>query len=204
VSVGTTGIEREIRKLCKADDYRSAAEMAIEHYGAEVYGFLVATLRDAEEAAEAFAQAGADLCAGLCRFEWRCPIRAWLYVLARNAASRGRRSAARRNRRQVPISQISEIAARERTRTATWRRTESRDAIERIRESLDADDRCLLVLRVDRELGWLQIAQIMSGGELREAQLPREAARLRKRFQLVKEKLRAGAKQAGLIRREGE
>lgn len=50
----------------------------------------------------------------------------------------------------------------------------------------------LLVLRVDKDLAWNELARVMHPEEaepLDEEGLKREAARLRKRFQHVKERL---------------
>jgi hypothetical protein len=51
-------------------------------------------------------------------------------------------------------------------------------------------------LRIDRDLAWRDIAKIL-GAE--DDALDREAARLRKRFQFVKERLHALGKARGLI-----
>ena len=88
-----------------------------------------------------------------------------------------------------------------RTGTRAGARTESRSRIAKLRESLPLDDQTLLILRVNRKLGWKEIAQIM----LREGEtsdnddLEREAGRLRKRYQLAKDKLRQMAVEQGLV-----
>jgi RNA polymerase sigma-70 factor (ECF subfamily) len=57
-----------------------------------------------------------------------------------------------------------------------------------------------LVLRVDRDLQWNELAGIFLGDPSADAAaLKKEAARLRKRFQLVKEKLLEQGKQQGLF-----
>jgi RNA polymerase sigma-70 factor (ECF subfamily) len=56
-----------------------------------------------------------------------------------------------------------------------------------------------LVLRVDRSLEWKEIARVTLGSESPDAaDLVREADRLKKRFQLLKEELRRRAHDAGL------
>jgi RNA polymerase sigma-70 factor, ECF subfamily len=59
------------------------------------------------------------------------------------------------------------------------------------------------VLRIDRGLSWSDLARVLHEGEedaaLDDEALAREAARLRKRFQLVKDKLREMAKKEGLL-----
>jgi RNA polymerase sigma-70 factor, ECF subfamily len=70
-----------------------------------------------------------------------------------------------------------------------------------LRERLSEDDQTLLVLRIDKELSWKEIAAVMSGRgeELDDAALRRWSARLRQRFRKVKERLRVMAKEEGII-----
>ena len=80
---------------------------------------------------------------------------------------------------------------------------DSRFALVALRDGLPDEDRMLLVLRVDRGLAWNDLARILSEEEgdraTDDASLAKEAARLRKRFQLVKERLREMAKREGLL-----
>jgi len=59
----------------------------------------------------------------------------------------------------------------------------------------------LLMLRVDRGLSWLELAEVMFSGEaaLGDEERKTEAARLRKRFQHAKDRLRKLAQEAGLL-----
>lgn len=150
------------------------------------------------DADEAFSQACEDLWVGLPGFEWRASIRTWMYTVARNAAHRLRRSPNRR-RRHVRASQVSEMVERARSSTAPHLRTDVKDAFAQIRAALDAEDRALLVLRVDREMDWRDIATVLFPEEATPASLPRLAARLRKRFQAVKDDIRDRARAAGLL-----
>ena len=67
--------------------------------------------------------------------------------------------------------------------------------------AVDEADQLALVLRVDKGLPWNEVVHVLSepGEELDDAAVRREAARLRKRFQLVKEKLRGWAQEEGLL-----
>jgi hypothetical protein len=87
-----------------------------------------------------------------------------------------------------------------RSRTQPWLRTEIKDKVRMLRDSLGDDDRTLLTLRVDRDLAWEDIARVMLGVEDPEPkQVTRETVRLRKRFQLLKADLRKKALEAGLL-----
>jgi RNA polymerase sigma-70 factor (ECF subfamily) len=113
----------------------------------------------------------------------------------------------RRDRKGVPIDELSgdaeRFAEQARSRTRTWMRTETKDRLTRIRESLPPADQTLLVLRIDRGLEWNELARILCDDEAADDEaLKREAARLRKRFQLLKAQLVDRAKREGLLRRE--
>jgi RNA polymerase sigma-70 factor (ECF subfamily) len=61
------------------------------------------------------------------------------------------------------------------------------------------------VLRLDRGLEWKELARVMLGAEagLDEEVLRREAQRLRKRYQLLKEKLVEAGRRHGLVGDDG-
>jgi RNA polymerase sigma-70 factor (ECF subfamily) len=194
--------EAELKALFEAGDLHETAARTVEVYGPEVLALLIAILRSEQDGSEAFAEACADLWAGLDRFGWRCSMRTWFYTLARHAAARLRRAPDRRPGRAVPLSQVSEVADRVRTQTLPHLRTAAKDGLARIRESLDREDQLLLILRVDRQLGWADVARVMADVEPEDADgLRRAAARLRKRFQLLKDTLRRRAIADGLLDR---
>jgi RNA polymerase sigma-70 factor (ECF subfamily) len=197
------GLEERIHGLMRTGDLRAAASASVEAYGPEVLGFLVTWLRDANDASEVFSQTCEDLWAGLPRFEGRCSLRTWFYTLARHAASRFHRVPDRDPRRRVPLSEMVEVAERVRSTTLPHLRTEVKDRFAAIRESLPEADRALLVLRVDREMSWNDIARVFSGEDPSHEGLARVSARLRKRFQLVKEEVRMRAQESGLLPHEG-
>jgi RNA polymerase sigma-70 factor, ECF subfamily len=192
-------LEERISGLLAAGDLRAAATVSVESYGPEVLGFLVTLLRDEDDASEAFAQACEDLWTGLGRFERRCPLRTWFYTLARHAASRLRRSPQRRAARRVTLTEASGIAERVRSQTLPHLRTDVKARFASIRDALQEDDRALLVLRIDRGLRWNDIARVYSDDDASDEDLARVGARLRKRFQLVKEEVRKRAREAGLL-----
>lgn len=193
-------LEGELQSLWERGELEATATRAIEGYGPEVFGFLVTFLRDESDAADVFAQASEDLWKGLARFEGRATFRTWFYMLARHAAAKLRRSPHRRPGRHVPLSQAADAADRVRSRTLPHLRTEVKDQIAQIRDALDPEDRALLVLRIDRRMEWNEIVSVLEPDEASDgAARARAAARLRKRFQLVKQDIRARAKEAGLL-----
>jgi RNA polymerase sigma-70 factor, ECF subfamily len=188
-------LEDRIRAALEAGDKKGAATALLEGYGRELLTFLLAHLRDRDAAAEVFAQFTEDLWRSLGAFRRQCSARVWAYMLARHAASEYVSDARRRRARHVPLSRagpLSDIAQKIRTATLTGLRTDTRSRLARLRERLRPDEQELLVLRVNRKLEWKEIAQVMGGvgGEVEDAAIEKEAVRLRKRYQLVKDKLR--------------
>jgi len=192
-------VEEEIGRLRAAGQLKDVATLAIEGYGPEVLSFLEMMLRDHADASDAFAQACEDLWKGLPRFEGRSSMKTWFYTLARHAASRLRRST--HPGRHAALSEITDVAERVRSRTRPHLRTEIKHGFAAIRDALDDDDRMLLVLRVDRAMSWNDVARVMadeSDSDSSES-TSRIAARLRKRFQSVKDTIRERAIAQGLI-----
>jgi RNA polymerase sigma-70 factor (ECF subfamily) len=190
-------LEASIRGAWDARDFETATTATLRGYGPEVLGFLVATLKDANAAEEAFSLFAERLWLNMARFEWKCSVRTWSYVIARHAAADRSKNEARHHRARVTSSSLAELEASVRTETLSILRTQKRTEVAMLRDELGDEDRALLVLRVDRNLSWRDIAQVMGGAP--EGELDREAARLRKRFQLVKEQLRKLAKERGLL-----
>lgn len=197
-------VEERIEFLRGRRDLSAAAAAAIEGYGAELYGFLVAMLRNEADARDAFSQTCEDLWVGIERFEGRSSMRTWLYTLARHAAARLRRSPHRRPGLHATPSALSAVEERVRTATERYLRTEAKDRFQALRDSLEEDERSLLILRVDRNMTWADIARVLSGPEATDGALVRESARLRKRFQSLKEKIRASARDAGILGEESD
>ncbi len=202
-------LERRIRRYCEVGDKHRAATALLEGYGHELMGFLVTRLRDRDAASEVFAQFTEELWRDLDGFRWECSARVWSYSLVRHAASHYVRDARRRQGRHVPLSRagpLSAIAERVRTATLAAARTESRSRVAQLRESLPVDDQTLIILRVNRKLDWKDIAQVMvyEGEPVSDAVLEKEAVRLRKRYQLAKDKLKRLAIEQGLVSPDGE
>lgn len=195
-------LERKVRALFDSADFSAAASEALRGYGPEIFGFLVSMHQSPDDASEVFATFSEDLWRGLPKFGWGCTFRTWAYTIARNASNRFLLGRHRRGKGQVPITGLSaEIAIEMRSATVTYLKTESKDRFAALRESLPVEDQTLLILRVDRGLAWDELARIMLGEEPAPSadDLKRESARLRKRFQFVKEKLLELGRAAGLI-----
>lgn len=196
--------EEAILLSWKAQDFQAAATRALEAYGQEILSFLTSRMRAASDAEEAYSMFAEDLWKGLPGFAFRCSVRGWMYALARNAANRYATAPQRRAARNVPLSRdgvASKLVDAARSVTQVHQRTDVKDKIRGLRERLPQEDQALLILFVDRNLPWREIAMVVHerGEELDDAALDREAARLRKRFERLKVELKAMAIAEGLL-----
>lgn len=199
--------EQAIRAAFDRGAHDQAATLAIELYGHEVYSFVGSQLREPYASSDAFSDFSELFWRTLPRFEWRCSLRTWMYLLARRALSRERRDARKRKQHETGLTKPSilpEAVQRVRTQTAAHFQTAVKDRFQNLRAELSEEDQIVLVLRVDRGLSWAELAEVMLASDTppAPAQLTTEAARLRKRFQLAKAQLRKRAEETGLVERQ--
>ncbi len=193
-------LEAQVREACDKEDFRLAATLVLEGYGPEILGYLRAcsspSLVD-----DSYAEFATDLWSGLPKFRWRSTMRVWAYVLARHAALRLSRAQRRRVQRELGAAEpewLIETAARTRTPTPDHLKSEVKRRVRALRQHLSEEERSLLVLRVDKGLSWSELAHVLENDEAGD-DLGRVAARLRKRFQAAKTKLRKLAEADGLL-----
>ncbi|HEY6001455.1 MAG TPA: sigma-70 family RNA polymerase sigma factor [Anaeromyxobacter sp.] len=185
-------LEEKVMELLSRGDVKSAVTLVLKAYGSEVIGYLENALGDPDDARDVFQRAAEDLWNWLPGFRGGS-LRAASYRIAHHAAARLRREAWRRRRERMRTTMASRIAASI-TSPESRLATKPRDRLERLRESLDPDERTLLILRLDREMSWSEVAEILtSEGD------PVDSQAVRKRFERVKEKLGKLAKEQGLL-----
>jgi len=181
--------ETELRALVGSGDLERATTETLRTYGPELVGWLRSILAEGD-AQDAFSRMSEDLWKSLVRFDGRCSLRTWCYMLARHAAARVRGQPSRE--REVLVSQIPSI---QHAVTQIWSSTlrqerRSREVYAEIRATLDEEDQTLLVLRVDRDLAWRDIAIVLLGEDADGDAVTKRAASLRKQFERVKQRLR--------------
>jgi RNA polymerase sigma-70 factor (ECF subfamily) len=192
-------LEQVLVELLRERQYDQLATLALEAYSDGLYGYLIGLMNNPMDAAEVFSQAIEDFWRGLPGFRGDARVQTWFYKLGQNAACRFRRSPWNRGDR-TGDSKLEHLVATAYSYTEPWRNTEVKDRVRTLRDALEQDDRALLILRVDRGLGWKDVALIMLEHDSpTAAEVDREAARLRKRFEHVKKELRARAVTAGLV-----
>lgn len=189
-------LEAELRSHVTAGDLDRATARAVSVYGPELLGFLRAIAKSDDLADDAFAMASEQLWTSLAKFRWEAQLRTWFYQLGRNALHQLRNDPRRRSDRNLPLSVITSINEVRREPTPMHQRTSGKQALRELRESLDPDDHELLILRLDRDMSWKDIARTF-GAE--DTAIESRAAALRKRFERVKEQLRELAIERGLL-----
>lgn len=190
----TLALERTIDAELARGELPAAATAAVRGYGPQILGYLVAILRDDAAAYDVFSQFSEDLWRGLATFRRECSFRTWAYKLAWNAALRFRRDAFRRRVRRLQTTEVSKLVEEVHSASRIYQQTAVKDRMAQLREQLEPDEQTLLILRVDRNLAWKEIAQVLAEGDT-----PVEESALRKRFERLKVKLRTLATEAGLI-----
>lgn len=183
--------EGRIRELLAAGDTRGAATEAMRAFGPKILGYLRSILRDEADAGDAFSIFAEHLWRGIGTFRGESSFRTWAFKVAYNAAMNVRNEAWRRLGRPLESGEASRLAEEIRTRTAS-RIERQRTALEEVRATLSAEEQTLLTLRLEQQLSWEEIADVLSTDGVKV-----EQAALRKRFQRLKDRL------ADLLRERG-
>ena len=160
--------------------------------GPNVYGLLRAIFRkDPLAAHDAFSLFSENLCRSARSWRNDAPLKVWVYAMARNAAITVTRESWRRNRVRLVTKRGEQLAEAEGTRSGV-RRARQAGVLEEIRETLDPDEQFLLTLRLDEQLEWIEVAQVLSaaGDEV-------DSAAVRKRFERLKDRLRDEVRRRG-------
>ena len=188
-AVDRNEVEAAIRARRDADDAHGAATAAIRSYGPQILAYLRAVLRDEDAAAEAFSRFAEGLWKGIARFRGDASALTWAYRIAWGAVREVRRDPYRRRARRLDTSAASRLAAEIRESTASHLGTSDLDRVSRLRASLEPDEQTLLILRLDRELPWREVALIFEV----------EESTLRKRYERLKARIRKLAREEGLL-----
>jgi RNA polymerase sigma-70 factor (ECF subfamily) len=187
------GADAAIRALLERGDVDAACTAAVNRLGNEILGYIRAILRDEDDAGDAFSLFAETVWSSLAGFRWEASLRTWAYRVAWTSAQRVRDDAFRRRGRRLMTSEASRLAEEIRSQSALRREVQA-DRLATLRASLTPEEQTLLVLRIDKELSWDEIATVLSTDGA-----PVQAAALRKRFERLKERLGRMAREAGLI-----
>lgn len=172
----------QVRSLVLRGKEREAANQLVSLYGPELQVFLHRVLGEVALVDEAYSATCERLWRGLPSFRWESSLRSWCYVIARREASRTRtRARARSN--ETTLSAAEGVPAVETHASVS---TTRRAQLDSLRAALSDEDRDLLVLRVEQELSWKEIASAFLEEDGEVDQIERESARLRQRFRAIR------------------
>ena len=197
-------LESKLAKLLADGDHDATATLAIGSYGPEIFSFLVAIHGNEADADEVFAIFSEAFWKALATFERNSTFRTFAYAIARRLSLKHRRNTARNKKRfhAMESSIVSRLVHEVRSKTGRVELTETRSRLLALRASLPPEDQELLMLRLDRRLRWEELAQVLHAEDevpLAPEKLKKETVRLRKRFQLIKDRLREMARRDGLL-----
>jgi len=196
--------ECAIRQACEDGNYGYATTLLIERFGPQIRRFIASRVAGPVSAAEVFSDFSLDVWRGLPGFGWRCPVRAWAFTLARNASNRYVTAPVRRATRNIPLSDVTVaepfVDPTEDTEpTPRHLCSTTKQRVRALRATLSHEEQQLLALRVDAGMRWRDLTLALEGDIEDPATLKRVTARMRKRFQLAKEKLRDAVIRDGLL-----
>jgi RNA polymerase sigma-70 factor (ECF subfamily) len=189
-----TELEQTIAAHLAAGDHAQAATAALTGLGPQILGYIHAMLRDEDAAHDVFGRFSEELWKSIGTFRAESSFKTWAYKLVMHAIGRHRRDPYVRRGRAIESAEVSGLVQDVRSRTPPFQRTEAKDQIARLRESLDPQDQALIFLRIDQGLSWTEVAEVVSA----EGQAV-DAATLRKRFERAKQRLRKLAEEAGIL-----
>ncbi len=165
----------------------SRAERLLRELGDQVFGYLCALLKSEQLADDAWSQFSEEVFRGAPGIRDVEHERAWAFTVARHAALKQLRTA---RDAEVPLEVRSDDPRLASPHSAPLFQPTVENALTRARAQLDPDDQTLLILRLERDLSWDEVAEVLSGGPLSGAEKTRAAAALRKRFERLKQTLR--------------
>lgn len=180
--------EKQIGVHCERASFVNATNLILDHYGPELRAFLSSRTNNRMSMEEVYSVVSEDVWKGLPRFRFQGQVRSWIYVLARNALSRHFKRRQRWRSRHV-AAELDEYQAEERLSVAGQldRSTELAPLLSELPEA----DRHLLECRLVHAMPWRDIA--LQAGKTSDAEITRESARLRKRYQILVQGLRERA-----------
>lgn len=186
-------LDRLVRERLATDGNDAAATALIEALGPAILRYLRSMLRVEEDAADAFSQWSENVWTGLPSFRGESSLKTWGYRLAWNVAQNLRNEAWRKRGQRLATGQASELAMSIQTKSVVVVERQ-RQALEELRAALSDEDRSLLVLRLDQQLSWNEVAEVLAAEGKRI-----EPATLMKRFERVKARLGELARERGLL-----
>jgi RNA polymerase sigma-70 factor (ECF subfamily) len=182
-------LELQLKSLCLAQSWDEATRVALLGYGPEIMGWAVGVLQEETAAKDICQIFSLALWKGLPGFRWESSFRVWAYTIARRELIRFQRARASRPEQQLATSELGQIAQEVTSLHSRILQKQESTGLVALRQELPEEMQTLLILRVDRELSFAEIGQVL--------EMEEEAAR--QKFKRAKDKLKEMAKKAGLL-----
>lgn len=186
MSATNSNLELRVRRLLLQGAPSAAATAVLDSLGPGLLRYLSSML-PGDDAGDAFSDLQLAVWRGLPGFRWECPLRAWVYRLARHAAAHVASDGFRRRRLPLPANVDFGTPPSE-------PEDDRSEQLAALHGELAPDERRLLALRVGRALPWNEVAAILAG-----AGSGVTSAGLRKRFERLKLKLAGLARERGMV-----
>lgn len=180
--------DEDILELVASGQVDAATVEVVRTYGDEIRRFVAGSLDDRDLASDTFARWSEAIWRALGQFRGDSSVRTWCYTIARRELAHAYRRRAREQRRQVNVSTMIEVPVAVRSETERFLRTDVRSRLHERCRGLPPEDRELLALRVDQKMSWLDIGAIL---DPEATDRRRVAARIRKRYERLKDQLRS-------------
>jgi RNA polymerase sigma-70 factor (ECF subfamily) len=202
--VARDDIEKALRSNHEAENWYRVADLAIRGYGEEIRDWLAGVLRNEGAAADVYSMFCEDLWNGLPGFRWQSSFRTWAFRLARHACFRDLREPDRKRKVVLDDAVAAMLPQANHSETQPWMKTDIKNKFAKLRDRLEPIDRMILILRVERQMSWEDVARIIAEDDahLAEQAVAASAAALRQRFKRVKAKLREYALEEGIVPQE--
>ena len=194
-------LEQSIRQKLEHSELHEAVRIILEGYGPELFTYLLRTTHNEADASDVFSEFCEKLWCGIATFQGRSACRTWLYRMATNTRVDFLRNPNHRRVQRLETDEMLKLEQQVRSRTLSYLRSEVVDRFAKLHAELDREEQTLLLLRVEKEMTWPEIAEVLRGPDelLSEEELPSRAAALRQRFKRLKEKIRKIAREEGLL-----
>ena len=192
--MGGQNTDAAVDERIRAGDPEGAATLLVRGLGPHILGYLRGILRDTDDADDAFARWAEAVWKGISGFRGEAQVETWCHRVAWHAAMRILRDPHHRRRQPLHTSQASRLAEEVRTATQSHLGTTAQNRIAELRRQLRPEDQTLLMLRLDRDMAWREIAEVLA-----EDGVDVSEAALRKRYERIKERVRELAVANGLL-----
>jgi RNA polymerase sigma factor (sigma-70 family) len=181
MTLAVEGLERDIAAALAARDLARPRRSPLKVTARSSSSILRSLMRDDDLTNEAFSRLCEKVWRTLPDFRGESSFATWRTDWPGTRRGEVKRGLARRRERRFESGELSQVEAQVRETTAAYLRTETKDRWAKLREDLDAEERSLLLLRIERRLPWKDIAAVMAD----EPTGATEAA-LRKRFERMR------------------